>query len=186
MDIKLGSYDSQAPPKITPLGISYFPYGLDDYGPKKVKRAVARMTEAGVQPYIIAEFREWALRLPTELQSWLDAAYQARMDGWRACIGHRLPNGKEITASVLDKITPVSFKIIFHPAPFAVPQGLTVDGCAYNDRIEIVIADLSNDNTWLRKCDALAQWEIGNLIARRFDYFPDPDHEVGNHDPCSS
>lgn len=183
MDIKLGPYDPNAPPKITPLGLTYFDYGLSDYGPKKVKRAVARMTEAGVQPYIIAEFRAWALELPTELPDWLDAAFRARKDAWIACIGKRLPNGKEITAEGLARITPASIKVLFHPTPFAGPHGMTVDGLAYTDHIEVVIADLSNDNTWLRRCDHLAEWEFGNLIARRFDYFPAPNDEIGNHNP---
>jgi hypothetical protein len=189
MNIRLGDFDGGLPPKITPLGITYFSYGLDDFGKNRVRKAANRMTEAGVQPYIIAQFREWALRLPAELPQWLDKAYSDRQTAWRACIGRRLPNGKQISADVLDRATPGSLRVILHPEPFQVPQGLTA-GAAYDDRIEVVIAYLGayegQENVWLRKCDDLAQWEIGNWIGVQHGFRPMVvAQEIGSNPPCS-
>lgn len=184
MNIRLGDYDQSLPPKRTPLGILYFPYGLDDFGKNRIRKAVRKMTEAGVLEYIVNQFKEWATQLPVELPSWIDAAYTARLADWRRCIGRKLPNGVTITASKLDSITPDSFKIIFHPEPFQSRGGLTVDGLATPDKIEVVIADLSDGNTWLRRCDQLIEWEIGNMISMRCGYHTTPDKEIGNKNPC--
>lgn len=143
------------------------------------------MTEQGVAEYIIAEFREWGLRLPAELATWIDKAYSERMADWRGCIGHYLPNGEQITASKLDKCSPDKLRVILHPEPFAVPQGVLTAGCAYSDRIESVIVYLDSGNTWLRRCDQICSWEFGNLIARNCGYSPqDASKEIGSRKPC--
>ena len=187
MKILMGSYNEQAPPKVTAAGISYWAFDLDNYGPKRInKKAVNRLTRAGVSPEIIATFREWALRLPAELSDWIDTAWQGRIDAWRACVGQRLPNGAEITASKLNSITPQSFKIIFHPEPFLVVQGVKAAGAAWADRIEVVIAYLDANNTWLRKCDDLLAWEFGNCLGIRHGFSPqDPTQEIGSKTPCA-
>lgn len=190
MNLLLGPHDPQAPPKTTPAGITYYAYGLDEYSEKRInKKAVGRMVKANVEPWLIEEFREWALRLPTELAGWIDTAYFDRLTAWRACTGSKLPNGTTISENVLDRVTPQSFKVIFHPEPFAVPQGITA-GYSQDDRVEVVIAYLGSYegkvNTWLRKCDDLLQWEIGNLIGIRHGFRPqDPAQEIGSRSPCA-
>jgi hypothetical protein len=188
MNLRLGAYDSTLPPKITPLGIVYHEYGLSDYGGKRVRKTCTRMTEAGVEPYIIAQFREWALRLPVELPAWIDGAYERRMAAWRACVGKRLPNGRTISADILDRVTPASFRVILHPEPFAVPQGITA-GFSYSDRVEAVGAYLGSyegvPNSWLRKCDDLIEYELGNLIGIRHGFAPQRiEDEIGSKSPC--
>jgi len=185
LNIRLGNYDAQRPPKTTALGLLYYPYGLDDFGKNKVRKACNRMTEAGVEPYIIAEIREWVPRLPAELPIWIDAAWTARMKAWTACVGSRLPNGKEITQGTLNKCAVNPPRVVLHPEPFLVPQGVKTAGAAYKDRIEIVIAYLDANNTWLRKCDDLIAWELGNWLGIQFDYRPqDVSKEIGNRAPC--
>ena len=185
MDVRLGAYDPMAPAKVTPLGFLYFSFGLDDYGPKRVMKTARRLTAAGVLPAVVSEFEAYAAALPVELPNWIDSAYQARMGEWRACIGARLPNGREITGSALARILPRSIRLIFHPAPFTVPPGRLVAGCAYSDRIELVMAAISDGGTWLRRADRLAEWELGNLIARRLGFAPaDANLEIGNKRPC--
>jgi hypothetical protein len=190
MNIRLGLYDSSLPPKITSLGITYFPYGLDDYPPNRLRKTCNKMTKLGVEPYLITQFREWAARLPAELPAWIDNAYTERINAWRACVGYQLPNGKTISKDVLDKVTPGSFKVILHPEPFQVPQTITA-GAAYIDRVEVVIAYLGpyegKPNAWLRKCDDLCQWEISNMIGIRHGFSPmDVSQEIGNRSPCNS
>lgn len=186
MNLPLGDYNPQAPPKISPAGLTYWAFGLDEYGPKRVKKkCVNRMVAEGVSPAIIAEFREWALRLPTELPAWIDTAWATRLNDWFACVGCRLPNGATITDTGLHSAIANPPKIILHPEPFRVPQGVLTAGAAYNDRIEVVIAFLDQHGTWLRKCDDLIVWEAGNWIARRFGFSPqDASQEIGSKSPC--
>ena len=185
MNLRLGAYDPALPPKHTPLGITVYAYGLDDYGPKRVRKTSQRMIEAGVALWIIEQFREWGLRLPEELPAWIDNAYTERINAWRACVGHRLPNGKTISNDKLNGVTPASFRIILHPEPFAVPQGGLTAGASWSDRVEVVAAYLDQGNTWLRKCDDLIAWELGNLIGIRHGFSPRVvGEEIGNRSPC--
>lgn len=184
MKLRLGLYLPDFPPTITPLGIAVHTQGLADYGPKRVRKTCQRMTEAGVAPWLIEQFREWALRLPAELCGWVDAAYAARIAAWAACAGRRLPNGKAISGAVIDGVKPSTFRIILHPEPFAVPQGVTA-GASWADRIEVVAAYLDQHDTWLRRCDDLIAWELGNLIGIRHGFSPRVvGEEVGNKSPC--
>ena len=184
MNIRLGPYDPAYPPLTTPLGIVVHTNGLADYGPKRVRKMCNRMVDADVQPYIIEQFREWALRLPAELPTWIDTAYSDRLAAWHACRGCKLPNGTTISATVLDSVKPTSFRVILHPEPFAVPQGVTA-GASWSDRVEVILAMLDQNDTWLRKCDDLIAWELGNLIGIRHGFSPrNPAEEVGNKTPC--
>lgn len=187
MNIRLGPYDATSQPKRTPLGIEYNIHGLDEYGPRRVKKVAARMEAAEVAQYIIDDFERWATAMPSELPNWLDAAYMARMKDWQACVGHRLSNGTLIDLATLDSLLPEKVKIIFHPHAFPVPQrdNVLTDGAAYMDRIEVAIVSLESNNTWLRKGDVLVEWELGNWIARQFGFSPQDDRlEIGNKRPC--
>src|SRR5687768_12806294 len=97
MNIRLGAYNNTLPPKITPLGIVYHANGLDDYTPNRVRKSGNKMANKGVEPYLVAQFKEWATRLPAELPEWIDAAYNERLADWMRCIGRQLPNGKTIS-----------------------------------------------------------------------------------------
>jgi len=189
MNLKLGTYVANAPAKTTPLGIVYWPRGCDDYGQKRVQKTCNRMVEAGVQPHIIDEFRAWALLLPTELPTWIDAAYTERITDWRSCIGKKLPNGKTITAGNVNKVTPRYFQIFLHPRPFLMTgrtEAGLVPAAAWDTRIEVLTAYLSDSNTWFRRCDKLIVWEIGNLISRNCGFSPmDVNQEIGHRRPCS-
>ena len=189
MNLALGVYNSNADSKRTPLGIEYFPFGLDDYGPKRIrKKGINKMVEAGVEPYIIEQFRTWATALPENLPAWLDERFESRMAAWRACVGKPLPNGRLIDAKVLDGV-PGSFKVFLHPEPFPVMGGQITCGASYPDRIDVVAYYLGSSegvpNSWLRKCDDLFEWEIGNLIGIRHGYSPtDVSQEIGSRSPC--
>lgn len=184
MNLRLGLYLPDFPPTVTPLGITVHTCGLLDYGSKRVRKTCQRMIEANVQPWIIEQFREWGLRLPAELPTWIDTAYTERMTAWGACIGHRLPNGHLVSAALLHSTPPTSIKVILHPEPFAVPQGKTA-GASWSDRVEVVIAYLDQHDTWLRKCDDLIAWELGNLIGIRHGFSPrNVNEEIGNRSPC--
>ena len=186
LKLRLGAYNPDAPPKRTPLGITVFTYDLDDYGPKRVRKTCQRMIEAGIADYMIEQFREWALRLPAELLGWADGIYRAQLDKWLDCVGHRLPDGTTIKRSVLDGITPASITIKLHAEPFTPPRGVLTAGAAWTDRIEVITALVDHDNTWLRKCDDLMAWELGNLIGLRCGYRPrSVETEIGNQSPCS-
>ena len=143
------------------------------------------MVKQRVEPALIEQFEEWALRLPDELPLWIDQAYTDRLNAWRACVGRQLPNGTTISASVLDRVTPQSFVIKLHRDPFPVVQGVLTAGASWTDRIEVVVAYLDNDNTWLRRCDALIEYELGNLIGIRHGFAPQiAAHEIGDRSPC--
>lgn len=185
MNIRLGDYDPTLPPKTTPLGITYYPYGIDDYGPKRVRKAIRKMRLASVAEYIIAEFEPFALALPDELANWIDTAYVRRMNDWRLCVGSRLPNGRMITDEKLDTLTPSKIRIIFHAEPLVISTGEEVASAAWVDRIESVMAYLSNENSWLRRADKLVEYEIGNWIGIQFSYYPhDTANEIGHRKPC--
>lgn len=186
LKLRLGAYDPTLPPKRTPLGITLYAYGLDDYGPKRVRKTCQRMIEAGVSDWLIEQFRGWALRLPAELPMWADTAYTVQVDKWLACVGRRLPDGTTVKQSVLSTITPASITIKLHETAFNTPQGVLTAGAAWTDRIEVVAALVDHDNTWLRRCDELFAWELGNLIGLRCGYRPRTvEAEIGNQSPCA-
>jgi hypothetical protein len=142
------------------------------------------MRAAGVAEYIIAEFEPFGLALPSQLANWLDAAYTARMDDWKSCAGHQLPNGHTITVDKLRTLTPNKLRIIFHAEPIITSIGEAA-GATWSDRVEIMMAYLSNNNSWLRRADQLANYEIGNWLALQFDYRPqNAAGEIGNKKPC--
>ena len=186
MELRLGLYNHNAQPKRTPLGITVYTHDLDDYGPKRVRKTCNRMLAENVEQHLVDQFREWALRLPAELLTWIDGLYCAAIHQWSVCVGHHLPDGSTIKKTVLDSITPASFTIRLQPGPFQTPQGILTAGASWTDRIEVLAAYLGSENTWLRKCDDLIAWELGNLIALRHDYHPSGvAGEVGNRSPCS-
>jgi hypothetical protein len=185
MIIKLGAYNPGAPPKTTPGGLLVYTYGLDEFGKNKIRKACNRMTEAGVEPYIIAEFREWATRLPIELLDWMDAEWRARLAAWRSCVGRSLPNGTRISSGTLNSLAANPPRVVLHPEPFLVPQGVKTAGAAYKNKIEIVIAFLDQKDTWLRRCDHLGAWEFGNLIGINHGFSPqNVGQEIGDKSPC--
>ena len=188
MNLRLGLYLPDFPPTVTPLGITVHTCGLLDYGSKRVRKTCQRMIDEQVSDWIINQFREWALRLPAELPAWIDAAYTERLNAWQICVGKRLPNGKAISDDVLNRITPASFCVVLHPEPWA-PAGVLTAGASWSDRVEVVVAYLGSSegvaNSWLRKCDDLFAWELGNLIGLRCGYRPKSvETEIGNGSPC--
>ena len=185
MNIRLGDFDPTLPAKHTPLGICYEPRGLDDYGKNRLRKSLNKLRAAGIGESILAEFEPWARALPTELPNWIDAVYLARLKDWQESIGKRLPNGATITETGLARVVPSRVRIVFHPEPFPVVQGVLTAGAAYQDHIEVVIAYLDQHDTWLRRCDQLIEWELGNWIARQFGFAPqDASLEIGNHKPA--
>jgi hypothetical protein len=186
MKIHLGDFVEERTPLITPLGIMVHEHGLVDYGPKRVRKACNKMTVEGVSPAVIAEFRTWALQIPNDLCSWIDTVWAVRMQAWAECVGQRLPNGATISQTKIDDLIRKPPPIIMHADPFPVNGSVLTAGVAYDDRIEVVLAYLDQHNTWLRKCDDLIAWELGNLIGIRHGYRPsDPDKEIGNKVPCN-
>lgn len=191
MNIRLGDYDPNALIKTTPLGVRYLAHGLDDFGKNRIRKACVKMTNAGVADWIIDGFRLWATALPNDLPNWIDAAYLNRMTDWHACAGCKLPNGRVITTARLTAIQPSDLMIVFHDEPWPVSgRGNAVTcGAAYKDRIEVVDAYLGAydgvENTWLRRCDQLIEWELGNWLGIQFDFSPQNiNEEIGNKKPC--
>ena len=181
--------------KQTPLGINYMPAGYDHVPEnpkqvkkraKKLKQALAWMTEQNVPQYVQNEFTAYFHDLPHRLPEWLDGAFLSlRETRWTPCYG-RYPS--------LARIQPADIRITIEATPFWAPLN-GVYTCGLMDRnnngaITICVAALAKGDpnkdelNWLRRVDDLAKWEIGNYAAHHVAKLDPRIKEIGDGPLC--
>lgn len=173
---------TDGPAKRTPLGIVYYPNGLDVPSAKRIERSIAYLRAQGVQEYQIAQFQTYARELPTMLPTWIDEAYTTIRARHVACGGKWKANAELIKpASIVIRFTATPFWSEYHKQWAA--------SWVYQDEIKsaiVVIDGLSIGRPDLRFGKDLIRFETGNLFQRRAgEVVTGGPQELGERSPCS-
>lgn len=176
---------TDGPAKRTPLGIVYYPNGLDAPSAKRIERSIAYLRAQGVQEYQIAQFQTYAQELPTKLPTWIDEAYMTIRARHVACGGKWKANAELIKpASIVIRFTATPFWSEYHKqwtASWVEGKGATMQ----IKSAVVTLGGLSIGQPDLRFGKDLVRFELGNYFQRAAgEVVTGGPQELGDRAPC--